>query len=158
MHRTTTTATLLMTVAVSALTGCVTVPRPPAPAPPTAPVRPPLPRPDGRAEPRIVQAPAREALARVSPGREAAPAGPATRRPAAPVPQRAQQPERARQAPRTRSPRPEPRRPRVDLPALPELIRKQVPGTTDVCALGEVYGGWRRDSPEAAICRRTQGR
>jgi hypothetical protein len=97
-----------------------------------------------------VQAPAREALERVSPSHEAAPAVPATRRPAAPVPQRArQQPER--------SPHPEQRRPRVDLPALPERIRKEVRGTTDVCALGKKYGGWRQDSPEAVICLRTQG-
>jgi hypothetical protein len=102
-----------------------------------------------------VQAPAREALGRASPSREAAPDVPATRRPPAPVPQRARpQPERSRQAPRTRSPR----LPRFGLPGLPERIRKEVPGTADVCALGERYGGWRRDSPEAVICRRTQGR
>ncbi|WP_279547734.1 hypothetical protein [Streptomyces sp. DH24] len=145
-------------MAVSALTGCVTVQRPPSPGPPTAPVHPPVPRTDGRAQPRIVQAPAREALERISPSREAAPGVPATRRPAAPVPRRAgQQPERSRQAPRTRSPHAEPRPPRAGLPALPDRVREGVPGDTDVCALGRTYGGWRPDSPEAAICRRTYG-
>ncbi|MER6633057.1 hypothetical protein ABT301_33370, partial [Streptomyces sp. NPDC000987] len=61
VHRTTTTATLLLTVAVSALAGCVTVQRPPASGPPVAP----------RPEPRTVQAPAREALTTTSPSRPA---------------------------------------------------------------------------------------
>ncbi|MER5826255.1 hypothetical protein ABT086_29330, partial [Streptomyces mirabilis] len=61
MHRTTTAATLLVTMATAALSGCVTVQRPPAPTLPTAPTapsRPSPPRPDGKAGPQIVQAPA----------------------------------------------------------------------------------------------------
>ncbi|NKQ27809.1 hypothetical protein [Streptomyces galbus] len=30
--------------------------------------------------------------------------------------------------------------------------------STDVCALGKRYGGWRADSPQAVICERTYGR
>ncbi|MGW4735428.1 hypothetical protein ACWEQC_40860, partial [Streptomyces shenzhenensis] len=60
MHRTTTAAALLVTVAVSALSGCVTVQHPPTAGPPSAAsARPSAPRPDGSAEPRVVQAPAR---------------------------------------------------------------------------------------------------
>lgn len=62
VHRTTTTATLLVTVAVSALSGCTTVPHPSAPTPSTAPSRPSAPQPEGEAETQVVQAPAREAL------------------------------------------------------------------------------------------------
>ncbi|MEU1562592.1 hypothetical protein ABZ504_19265, partial [Streptomyces mirabilis] len=40
MHRTTTAATLLVTMATATLSGCVTVQRPPAPTLPTAPMRP----------------------------------------------------------------------------------------------------------------------
>ncbi|MGW3957558.1 hypothetical protein ACWEKM_43315, partial [Streptomyces sp. NPDC004752] len=68
MHRTTTAAALWVTVTVSALAGCVTVQRPPTAGPPgTAPAQPSAPRPDGSAEPRVVQAPAREALEMVGP-------------------------------------------------------------------------------------------
>ncbi|MFD8999734.1 hypothetical protein ACFV0T_01900 [Streptomyces sp. NPDC059582] len=152
MHRTTTTATLLVSVAVSALTGCVTVQRPPAAGPtaPAAPAPAPVPRPDGEAEPQVVQAPAREALELVGPSRPAAPTAPA-RRHAAP----------AAQAPaphdRLRPPHPEARRsprPHAAIPDLSEPVRRN----TDVCALGKKYGGWRGDSPEAVICDQAYGR
>lgn len=157
VHRTTTTATLLVSVAVSALTGCVTVQRPPAARPtsaPTAPAPVPVPRPDGEAEPQVVQAPAREALELVGPSRPAGTTAPA-RRHAAPA---AQAP-----APRTAphdhpgSPRPEARRsarPRAAIPDVSEAVR----GNTDVCALGRKYGGWRGDSPETTICEQAYGR
>ncbi|TPQ15684.1 hypothetical protein FGD71_045425, partial [Streptomyces sporangiiformans] len=32
------------------------------------------------------------------------------------------------------------------------------PTSTDVCALGRKYGGWRPDSPEALICEDAQSR
>ncbi|WP_261398573.1 hypothetical protein, partial [Streptomyces misionensis] len=82
MHRTTTTAALLVTVAVSALSGCVTVRHTAAPGPPpgAVPSRQTAPRTDGSASPREVQAPAREALEMVGPSgkpdaREPAPHG-----------------------------------------------------------------------------------
>ncbi|MFI8171464.1 hypothetical protein ACIGAN_34710 [Streptomyces sp. NPDC085931] len=175
MHRTTTTATLLVTVAVSALAGCTTVQQPVAPGPSAAPSRPPLP--GERTEPQIVQAPAREALQLIEEASRrpmpAAPgSGPSTARAAAPpaeAPER-QRPPSGRHEARTRPVRPDrpepprrsPQRPRADRPGVPEPVRQgvggQVPGGTDVCALGRRYGGWRADSPEATICRDTYGR
>ncbi|MFE9673734.1 hypothetical protein ACFYO5_06390 [Streptomyces sp. NPDC006259] len=158
MQRTTTTATLLVTVAVTALTGCVTVQHPPAPGPPAAPAPPSVPRPDGRAGTQVVQAPAQEALEMVGPrrGRDATAPAPRTA-PAVP----AEQPPSSRsrpQAPAHPAPaRPERRRPaqpRLDLPG----VTKGVRGNTDVCALGRKYGGWRAGSPETVICEGTYGR
>ncbi|MDT0388973.1 hypothetical protein [Streptomyces dubilierae] len=177
MHRTTTTATLLVTVAVSALAGCTTVQRPSAPGAPAAPSRPPLPQPEGRTETQIVQAPAREALqlieeasrrpAPATPGADASTTRPVAS-PAATSPR--QRPSGRHDAARPRPARPDrpepaddtPQRPRAELPDVSESVRqdvhRQVPGGTDVCALGRRYGGWRADSPEATICRDTYGR
>ncbi|MFG3016603.1 hypothetical protein ACGFZB_40375 [Streptomyces cinerochromogenes] len=145
MYRTTTTAALLVTVAVSALSGCVTVGHPaaaPAAPPDTAPTQPTAPRPDGSAEPRVVQAPAREALEMVSPSRHPARSGPPVRH-------------RAQAAPGSTHRPPAP-------PGPPRPARTGPPHTTsptphlvpapDVCALGKRYGGWQKDSPEARIC------
>ncbi|RSN34774.1 hypothetical protein DMH12_38385, partial [Streptomyces sp. WAC 04229] len=65
VHRTRTTATLLVTLAVASLTGCTTVHGPGAADPASAGSQ--APRPDGPAEPRVVQAPAREALEMIGP-------------------------------------------------------------------------------------------
>ncbi|MFF9809537.1 hypothetical protein ACF1G5_31195 [Streptomyces coeruleorubidus] len=166
MHRTT-TATLLVTVAVSALTGCTTVRHTPVPGPPATPSRPSAPQPEERTETQIVQAPAREALQLIEDSRRPEPTAPAPRPTTPPV----ASPERMRPPPGTREvrPRPErpepaprsPRRPYTDLPEIPESARQDVhesvPDNTDVCALGRRYGGWRADSPEATICRDTYG-
>ncbi|WP_406010188.1 hypothetical protein OG440_31855 [Streptomyces sp. NBC_00637] len=161
MQRTTTTATLLVTVAVSALAGCVTVQRPAAPGPVLAPSRPSVPRPEGRSEVQVVQAPAREALEMAGPSRKPepdAPAAPAQRRRTAGVPGGgAGQPPSSRSRPHNRPAHPEARRhalPRVEIPDVEEEVRKNI----DVCALGRTYGGWQGDSPEAAICRQAYGR
>ncbi|MFF4585828.1 hypothetical protein [Streptomyces sp. NPDC001388] len=164
MHRTTTTATLLV-VALSALSGCVTVQRPPVSGPVTAvPSAPSAPRPEGRARTPVVQAPAREALERVGPSRRpaattlkqrqrqqpAAGAAPAERPPSS-----RSHPRRHRSQPRPAHP--EPRRqapPRVDLAEVEAEVRR----TTDVCAMGRKYGGWRGDSPESVICDQAYGR
>ncbi|MEV6405527.1 MULTISPECIES: hypothetical protein [Streptomyces] len=160
VQRTTTTATLLVTVAVSALAGCVTVQHPPVPGPAAAPAQPSVPRPDGRAETQVVQAPAQEALEMVGPdrGRESTASAP-PRRAASPAP--AGQPPAAHsrpQAPAHPGPaRPERHgaaRPRVEIPD----VKGEVRGHTDVCALGKKYGGWRAGSPEAVICEGTYGR
>jgi hypothetical protein len=172
VHRTTTTATLLVTVAVSALSGCMTVQRPPAtgprPATPgaSASALPPVPRPDGSAEPRIVQAPAREALEMVGPSREAVPptddAEPRRssepRRRAAPSPEPPHTPPRPSPRERHSGHGHDGRPPRVDLPEVEESVRGTVHRNTDVCALGRQYGGWRADSPEAQACRQVYGR
>lgn len=181
VHRTTTTATLLVTVAVSALTGCVTVQRPPVSGPPptTAPSQPPGPvdaRPDGQAEPQIVQAPAQEALSMIdpspsskpgraaqrddrAPGTAAAPAQPRDRQPAHAHPAHPERPGRRAH--------PEPwhpdtshhRQPRVDIPDVARSVPKSVPkGAKDVCALGRKYGRWQEGSPESVICEGTYGR
>ncbi|MET8246813.1 hypothetical protein ABZV31_21745 [Streptomyces sp. NPDC005202] len=154
MHRTTTTATLLVTVAVSALSGCVTVQRPPASGPAAAPSRPSAPRPDGSAEPRIVQAPAREALELIGRPRTPKPAV-RSQAPAASTPPTEQH---RRPSPHSRThhqPHPAPRHPSQARPPRIELpdVSQSVPKNSDVCALGRRYGGWKADSPEATICR-----
>ncbi|MFF5982435.1 hypothetical protein ACFY78_26645 [Streptomyces olindensis] len=174
VHRTTTTATLLVTVAVSALSGCVTVQHPPVPGPPTGPSRPSAPQQTGGTETQIVQSPAREALQLIEESRRPQPAPSASRltTPAADSPPQDRPPAgtrdvRARPARPERPDRPEPaprgpQRPRPGLPDVSESVRqdvhRNVPGGTDVCALGRRYGGWRADSPEATICQDTYGR
>ncbi|CAM5551378.1 Lipoprotein OS=Streptomyces tendae OX=1932 GN=GUR47_30315 PE=4 SV=1 [Streptomyces tendae] len=165
VHRTTTTATLLVTVAVSALTGCTTV-RGPAPADPSVPgARSSAPRPDGPAEPRVVQAPAREALEMIGPSPDPERAGGQPRRtkpPAAPSaphrPPAARAPERrpARPAAPEHTRPPATSRPRA--PELPGVSGGGTGGKADVCSLGKQYGGWRPGSPEARICEQAYGR
>ncbi|MES4892641.1 hypothetical protein [Streptomyces sp. NPDC096012] len=157
MHRTTTTAALLVTVAVSALSGCMRVDGPATPAPPadTAPSQPTAPRPDGSGRPRPVQAPAREALERVGSSRHPEHTGaPVSRRPAA-APTTGHRPPYAQAAPAAPArPHPgHPRRSHLDVPGAP----RPVPKAPDVCALGRKYGGWRGGSPEAVICRQAYG-
>ncbi|MDX3602389.1 hypothetical protein PV727_30020, partial [Streptomyces scabiei] len=40
----------------------------------------------------------------------------------------------------------------------PAPVPARPPGNSDVCALGHKYGGWGRDTPQAAICRDVYGR
>ncbi|QEV38199.1 hypothetical protein CP978_06280 [Streptomyces nodosus] len=165
MHRKT-TATLLVTMAASALTGCVTVHRPPAPAPPpTAPSAPWAGRPDGSVDPRPVQAPAREALGRVPSAPGLSPSGTAPDR--APRPEHRVIPPVAPPAPasprspqhRHSHPHRHPHRPRSGQQAqVPPAVSGPLPRNADVCALGRRYGKWRPDSPESAICDGTYGR
>ncbi|WP_432019960.1 hypothetical protein [Streptomyces sp. 1222.5] len=153
MHRSTTTAALLVSVAVSALSGCMTVERQAAPGPPpdTAPARPTAARPERGAEPRVVQAPAQEALEMVGPSRHPAHSAPRAPHSAAPPV--------AHRAPAPPAPEPERRQPErrrntgADVPD----VSQPVPKAPDVCALGERYGGWRGDSPESVICERAYG-
>jgi hypothetical protein len=155
VHRTTTTATLLVTVAVSALAGCVTIQRPPVSGLPSAPSPPSAPYPDDQGTPQIVQAPVHEALEGV--GQSGRPErkpperqGPSAGQPAAP---------HSHPRPRPRPPHPEPGhhgQPRVEIPDVSEPVPNN-PKNTDVCALGRTYGGWRADSPEAVICKQAYG-
>ncbi|USQ87063.1 hypothetical protein NFX46_27095 [Streptomyces phaeoluteigriseus] len=159
VQRTTTTATLLVTVAVSALAGCVTVQHPPVPGPPAAPAHPSVPRADGRAGTQVVQAPAQEALEMVGPerGRDSKASAP-PRRTAAPAP--GQPPSAHSRPPGPAHPgpaRPERRRPAQPFVEIPD-VKEEVRGHTDVCTLGKKYGGWRAGSPEAVICEGTYGR
>ncbi|GGN52582.1 lipoprotein [Streptomyces albiflavescens] len=142
----------MVTVAVTALTGCVTVQRSPASGTAPVPSRHDAPRPDGKAKPQIVQAPAREALEHIGPSRKPAPSAGTPRRAAPPPPAAAPAIPPRRPHP---APHPEPRRPEPHVavpPAVPD-----VPQNPDVCALGRKYGGWQTDSPEATICRRAYG-
>lgn len=161
VHRTTTTATLLVTVAVSALSGCMTVQRPLSPGPATAPTGV-GPRPVGGNETQIVQAPASEALEMVgTPPPPKTPASPSHRVDPTTSPDR-DTPVDGRNG-QTPSARPEPdgpvppRRPSVEPPDVAESMDPGA-GGKDICALGREYGGWRPDSPEAAICQDTYGR
>ncbi|MFE9097496.1 hypothetical protein [Streptomyces sp. NPDC007264] len=153
MHRTTTTATLLLvTVAVSALSGCVTVQRPPAPGAPPAPSRPSAPRPDGSGQPHAVQAPAREALEMVRPSDVPSPSAAARHGSTArPDPGAAWTagPHRPSTTPSRSLPGP--------YTGGQPTASVAIPGNADVCALGRSYGRWRPDSPEATICGRVYG-
>ncbi len=99
-----------------------------------------------------MQAPAREALELIGPSRKPSPSAPAPHRTPArrPPPRR---PLRATRAPRithARSLTPA-AAPRTDVPP----VAPELPNNTDVCALGRKYGGWKADSPEAVICKRS---
>lgn len=142
-------------MAVSAVSGCVTVQRPPSPGVPSVPSPVSEPRPDGSAEPQVVQAPAREALELIGPSRRPA-APPSTPRRAAPP-----APATAPAAPPRHVPADPPRRPeppRPDQRTVPRLPAQAGPVETDVCALGRKYGGWQADSPQSVICKDTYGR
>ncbi|MEW1775407.1 hypothetical protein [Streptomyces sp. NPDC086777] len=157
MHRTTSTAALLVTVTVSALSGCVTVQHPAAPGPPpgTAPSLPSVPRPDGSSQPRVVQAPVKEALEMVGPSRPPHQAAPAASHAPAPAPPAGRRPPAA---PRAAAPHsPTAHRSHSPRAGLPDLSRS-APKAPDVCALGEQYGGWAADSTQARVCAQAYGR
>ncbi|MGI5452964.1 hypothetical protein ACQEWB_07275 [Streptomyces sp. CA-249302] len=163
MHRTTTTATLLVTVAVSALSGCVTVQRPPVPGPPpAAPSQPSAPRPDGQSEPQIVQAPAREALEMIGPSRSAKPTKPERHGAATSAPAPAEPPTAPRAHPHPhphpRQPHPKPRHQQQPDTQIPDVTKSVPKSQSDVCALGKKYGGWQADSPQSVICKQAYGR
>ncbi|WP_340383655.1 hypothetical protein U5640_38240 [Streptomyces sp. SS7] len=158
MQRTTTTTAALLVMALAALSGCVTVQRPPVPGPPAA--GPSAPRPKADAEPQVVQAPAREALEMVGPDTRERAATTLRQRhrpapaagPDGPGPAHRAHPQHPRPAPA----HPAPRRhvpPHAGVPDVGADLRR----TTDVCALGRKYGGWRNDSPEAVACRQVYG-
>ncbi|MCB8904355.1 MULTISPECIES: hypothetical protein [unclassified Streptomyces] len=79
------------------------------------------------------------------------------RRTAAPARPEAPRPE---SVPRQRErPRPETRPPLPGLPAGPAELPKKLPvSRTDVCDLGERYGGWAPGSDPSRICHGTYGR
>ncbi|MFD3740184.1 hypothetical protein AMK21_23285 [Streptomyces sp. CB00316] len=159
MQRTRFTTKLLAGVAVTAVSGCVSVD--PQEAAPRQPPRAESARPAQDVFPQVVQPPGREALEAVvepspSPGRPASPAPPSpsqARRAGPPPAPRAL--ERAVPPPRRTPPRQVPVIPPGVLPALPQA---RGGGLHDVCALGRGYGGWPAGSREARICEETYGR
>ncbi|MFI6052832.1 hypothetical protein ACIBCO_22460 [Streptomyces violascens] len=152
MHRTRNALKLMTAVAALTVCGCVsgcvsvdartTPTRPPA-APPAAP--PARQQGGGAQQTQIVQAPAREALDSVMPPDAPSP----------PPPPKAEQPDAPRHhhRPRAEQPRHHPAAPtkRHHRPA------PAPPASGDICALGQGYGGWQPDSPEARICREAYG-
>ncbi|MFD5328398.1 hypothetical protein [Streptomyces sp. NPDC127092] len=153
MRRTRTTVTLLAGVAMAALSGCMAVEPPPSVPPPASPGSPASA--DGPdVAPQIVQGPAREAL-------EAAMPDPPEPEPRSAVERRraegGQAPDRPR---RSEQPRPsavpkqqKPRHPAAEPPDVPRVPRDR----DEVCALGQAYGGWSPDSPQAKLCRGHHG-
>ncbi|NUV82382.1 hypothetical protein [Streptomyces sp. CAI-155] len=165
MQRTRFTTSLLVGVAVAAVSGCVSV------DPQTGPSRPPRAESGGPAQdviPQIVQPPGREALETIvepspSPGRPAPPAPSAAaaseaRRagpPSAPrPPERAAPPPRRTPSHRVPGLTPPLLAPSGVLPALPRARG----GPHDVCALGRGYGSWPAGSQENRICEKAYGR
>ncbi|WAX81171.1 hypothetical protein [Streptomyces sp. KMM 9044] len=163
VHRQTTAATLLVTVAVSALAGCVTVQRPSELGPPAGAARFPEPRPDDRTR-EVVQAPAREALEMIAPSRRPTepPASPSRRAaPTAPAPERTAPSDGRNPRPGADGPaydRTAPPAPAVEVSEAADTIRGDLGGQADVCALGKEYGRWPAGSPQAAICEKRYGR
>ncbi|MGY0066054.1 hypothetical protein ACWZEH_04285 [Streptomyces sp. QTS137] len=162
MHRQTTAATLLVTVAVSVLAGCVTVQRPSEPGPPAGAARLSEPRPDDRTR-GVVQAPAREALEMIAPSRPTEPpASPSHRAaPTAPAPERTAPSDGRKPRPGAGGPaygRTAPPVPAAEVSEVAGAIRGDLGGQADVCALGREYGRWPADSPQAAICEKRYGR
>ncbi|MEU9100679.1 hypothetical protein [Streptomyces sp. NPDC048361] len=153
MHRTGNALRLLTTLAALAVcgcaSGCVSVEAGPAPSPPPDPAV-------GRrshVSPQIVQPPAREALDAITP------TGPAATPPLAPSPPPppavTDRPEAAHHGRRHRTEQPR------HQPAAPGKRHSgaapATPVSGDVCALGQGYGHWRDDSPEARICHQVYG-
>ncbi|MDG4860646.1 hypothetical protein P8605_21185 [Streptomyces sp. T-3] len=177
MHRTTTSVALLVTVAASAVSGCVSVRAPAAAdrhAPAAASSTSGAPHAGRDAEPQIVQAPAREALELIEPAGSAGQtrAEGAQERTTATSPANGRAPHgngrtgarggfRAEgnhgvsggsrpgggNAPGHGKPESRPTPPPSTAPAT----------GTEVCGLGEQYGNWDPDSPQARICRDTYG-
>ncbi|GHA28463.1 lipoprotein [Streptomyces spiroverticillatus] len=164
-----TAATLLVGVAVSAVSGCVSAgagqPAPPAAQSPAAqqPRPPQLPHliGNGGDPEELVEAPVHEVLEAAllpserAPEPAAAPPVPREPRHHADTDAPAQPPARRAAAPESaphKKPKPhhEPDRKKPALPKLPT-------SAADVCALGTGYGGWKPNSPEARICRETYG-
>ncbi|MEE1768232.1 hypothetical protein PUR34_08585 [Streptomyces sp. JV185] len=150
MQRTRITVSLLVGVAVTALSGCVSVE-------PRADV-PPRPRNSGPAQdltPQAVLPPVHDSLGAV-PDPEPSASAP---RPAntAPPPRTRRAAPRAPQQRRQEVTRPRPHRapPAVTAPA--PVPPAPVPGT-GVCALGRGYGHWPAGSPQSRICDDTYGR
>ncbi|HEX5569141.1 MAG TPA: hypothetical protein VFY14_19860 [Streptomyces sp.] len=156
-----TSALALAGVALTAVSGCVTVvggPRPETDAPTSPPTGGPAP-PERDGRPRIVPGPAREALARAPvetggpPGADSGPTReggqPSSSAPPAPLP--------------PSGPRPTPRRPpREHVPPGGDRPGRASTGAPtwsgrELCVLGERYGGWAPHSEQARLCREVYG-
>ncbi|WP_406458852.1 hypothetical protein OG782_04800 [Streptomyces sp. NBC_00876] len=138
---------LLAGVAVTALSGCVSVqPQPSAPAHPGSS------RPAQDLAPQIGRPPVRDTLEALP---DPKPSPSAARRAAAAPPAAGRAAPQAPQQHRPGPAHPQPRRaaPPAPVPVLP----KPVTGA-DVCALGRGYGHWPAGSPQSRICDDAYGR
>ncbi|GAA1344340.1 hypothetical protein GCM10009647_088660 [Streptomyces sanglieri] len=140
---------LLMGVAVTALSGCVSVqPQPDVP---------PRPRASGPAQdlaPQIVLPPVHDSLGAVPTPTPSASASASRRTHATPPDTRRSVPRAPRQQWHPAAPRPHgtPPAAAVPAPALPAPV-----AGADVCALGRGYGRWPAGSPQSRICDDTYG-
>ncbi|MFD4858919.1 hypothetical protein [Streptomyces atratus] len=150
MQRTRITVKLLVGVAVTTLSGCVSV----APQP-DVPSRPGASRPAQDLAPQIVRPPVHDSLGAV-PAAEPSTSASAPARGAPPDTRRAA-PRAPQQRKHTGAARPRPRQvpPPVTAPVpdLPTPVTEK-----DVCALGRGYGHWPAGSPQSRICENTYGR
>lgn len=145
MHRTRTTVKLLIAVAVTALSGCVSVqPRPSAPPTPAAD------RPAQDLSPQIGRPPVRDILEAVPDPKPS----PATTRRASAAPPAAHPAVTGAAQPRHV---PGPAHPRRAVPSVPVPVLPAPVTGTDVCALGRGYGHWPAGSPQSRICDHTYG-
>ena len=148
---------LLVTVAASALSGCMTVQHPHSPGPATAPSQ--QSGNDVRNGTPVVQPPAREALERVGSSRRPERSASPSHRAVPPTPPERTPPSDDRAGPAHVEPdgQAPPRRAAVGHPRVAESV-KGASGRPNLCALGREYGGWRANSREAALCEETYGR
>ncbi|RII13987.1 hypothetical protein DSC45_22040 [Streptomyces sp. YIM 130001] len=152
-----TTAALLVTVAVTAVSGCVSVAQPSV-RESGSPTAPPVAAPSAQrgSAPRAVEAPAREALRLMGPApsksTDTASPAPTPGQDAGPAPTATPGDPPGGGPPgqgRARAPR---------LPVGGDLPARVLPTQTaigaELCKLGRQYGGWPPDSPQARICER----
>ncbi|MEV4972482.1 hypothetical protein [Streptomyces scopuliridis] len=147
---------ILMGVAVTAVSGCVAVEPHPSPGP--------SPRPGtssgiqgpGAPEPLIIEAPAKEALeaAVPPPAPDAAPRSSAEARPPSQDRPASEWTGGSDRPPATSRPE---RRAQDHREGQRHSAPSSAPAIADVCALGERYGQWPEDSPQARICHDTYG-
>lgn len=149
VQRITTTVKLLVGVAVTTLSGCVSV-TPQQGVPPQSGHT----RPSPDLAPQIARPPVHDSLAAVEPGPSAASPAPAH---GSPPDARRAAPHPPRQWGRSGAERPRTRRipPVVSVPV--PLLPTPVTGR-DVCSLGRGYGQWPAGSPQSRICDETYGR
>lgn len=138
---------LLVGVAVTALSGCVSVHPEPDP-----PARPENSRPAQHLAPQIIRPPVRDTLEALP---DPKPSPQASRRAVATPPAARREDPRT---PRQRRPgRALPQPPRIAQPAPVPALPAPVTGA-DVCALGRGYGQWPAGSPQSRICDDTYRR
>lgn len=147
---------VLFLVAASAAAGCTTVSAPPAPVPVPGSTAPRAAVPDGGV---LVPPPDHVVLQTAEPDPVRTPSPAPVRDPRSVVGGTADTaPHTGTSSGRTERHRPVPRSRRAAPPeSAPRGPAASLPGGAGVCALGETYGGWAKDSDAARICRQSYG-